>query len=172
MIKLIEILNQIKTDNDYLQLNNFIDQNLYETYTILGELLDPNNSYDYQEKSKGFWTYIDINNNLFFVRLIFQPTTDPYFELKTGWIDNGKPRYDLPNNSTSQDWDKRSNTVAKIYKDEIIPFFNNQTLNDTLIIKPLDIKRYQFSIRLINKFKIHNTEIIENKPKEIIIKKL
>lgn len=171
MIKLTDILKE----TDYQSLTSEVDQNLFETYTIMGELLNPDNAYLYKEKLKGLWEYTDIVGNLYFVRITFQPSTTPYFELKTGYFnETGKPQYDpsVPENSTAKDWDKRSDTVAKIYRDEVIPYFLNQSLSNTLIIKPLEIKRYQFSVRLVNKFTPTDKIDIEyNKPQSISLVK-
>ena len=175
MIKLIDILKQIKHDSDYKSLSHFGDQNLFESYTILGELLDPDNAYPYEQSIKGLWQYVDSSNNNYFVRITYQPTKNPYYELKTGYFNSdGKPQYDpsVPESSTVKDWDKRSNTMAKIYRDEVIPYFLDQTLTNTLIIKPLEIKRYQFSVRMVDKFTpLDALQITYNKPQSIIITK-
>lgn len=174
MIKLIQILKEISSSLEYQHLPNDIDKNLYETYVILGELLNPNNSYPYEEKIKGLWEYNDVVGNTYFVRLIYQPTSPSHFELKTGYYNEyNKPQYNpsVPNNSTGKDWDKRSDTVAKIYRDEIIPMFLEQAICNTLIIKPLEIKRYQFSVRLVNKFTPDNIQIKYNKPQSIVLTK-
>lgn len=142
-----------------------------EDAILLGELLNPDKSYPYTG-SKGWYKYNDMNDNTFFVRLTYQPTKTPYFELKTGWYDeNGKANYDpsVPENSSALDWDKRSDTVAKIYRDEILPFFDKQKLCDRIIFKPISVSRYQFSKRLINKFTSDKYNIEEKYPKEIII---
>lgn len=167
MIQLTSLLQ----DLEYQNFTNLADKNLYETYTILGELLNPDSAYPYKQNIKGLWEYQDIMENTYFVRIVYQPTNHPYFELKTGYYDeHHKPKYDpvVPPNSTSQDWDKRSDTVAKIYRDEVIPLFLEQDLCNTLEIKPLEIKRYQFSVRLVNKFTPTDKISIEyNKPKFI-----
>ena len=174
MIKLSQILKEISLSSEYQNLN-MSDRNLYETYIMLGELLNPDNSYPYEEKIKGLWEYSDIAKNTYFVRLTYQPTTHPYFELKTGYYnEHGKPQYDpsVPDNSTGKDWDKRSDTVAKIYRDEIIPMFLKQNTSNILIIKPLEIKRYQFSVRLVDKFTPNNIQIKYNKPQSIVLTKM
>ena len=177
MIKLTDIFKQIHQDPDYQSLKSESnDQNLFETYTMLGELLNPDNAYPYQQQTKDLWIYNDIEENTYFVRITFQPTNQPYFELKTGYFDkNNKPQYDpaVPENSTGKDWDKRSDTVAKIYRDEVIPYFLNQQLSDILTIKPLEIKRYQFSMRLVDKFTpTDKIDIKYNKPQSInLVKK-
>lgn len=143
----------------------------------LGELLNPNDAYDYCG-SKGFYRYKDLNDVEFFVRLTYQPTNDPYFELKTGWInDEGKPIYEpsippVSPKSSSKDWNTRSNTLAKIFKDELISFFIKQKLTDIIKIKPISKSRMKFSERMVNKFVDNNKFKIIILDKEIhIIKK-
>ena len=155
------------------------EQFLFENYILLGELLNPENSYEYSESIlRGMWEYFDVNNNLFFVRIVYQPTRIPHFELKFGWFENNDykfPKYDpsVPENSSVFDWDKRSNTVAKIFRDEVIPFFKKQNLTNELKICPLEIKRYLFAIRLVKKYiDLDEFDITENKPKEIKLTKL
>jgi hypothetical protein len=133
------------------------DELILESEIILSELLDPEDSYEY-EGSKGLYYYRDANNVRFFVRLIYQPLSDPHFELKTGWVNKqGKPQYEpstppISPDSSAIDLDKRSNTLAKIYRDELLPFFKQQDLSDKIIIKPISPSRSRFSRMLINKF--------------------
>jgi hypothetical protein len=133
------------------------DELILENEIILSELLDPEDSYEY-EGSKGLYYYRDINNVTFFVRLTYQPLSDPYFELKTGWMDKqGKPQYEpstppISPDSSAIDLDKRSNTVAKIYRDEIVPFFKQQNLANKVVVKPISPSRSRFSRMLLNKF--------------------
>jgi hypothetical protein len=133
------------------------DELILENEIIISELLDPEDSYEYEGR-KGLYYYKDINNVIFFVRLTYQPLSDPYFELKTGWLDKqGKPQYEpstppISPDSSAIDLDKRSNTVAKIYRDEIVPFFKKQDLADRMVIKPISHSRSRFSRMLINKF--------------------
>jgi len=133
------------------------DELILENEIILSELLDPEDSYEY-EGSKGLYYYKDSNNVKFFVRLVYQPLSDPYFELKTGWINKqGKPQYEpstppISPDSSAIDLDKRSNTLAKIYRDEILPFFKQQDLSDKMAIKPISPSRSRFSRMLISKF--------------------
>lgn len=134
------------------------DQLLLENEVILGELLDPEDYYPYIG-SKGFYTYRDNNGDEFFIRLIYQPIGSyPFFELKTGWIDGkGKTQYEphIPPyspKSSAIHLQKRSNTVARIFRDKIIPFFKEQTLSDTFVIRPISASRARFSKIMINKF--------------------
>lgn len=133
------------------------DELILENEIIISELLDPESSYEYEGR-KGLYYYEDVNNVTFFVKLTYQPLSDPYFELKTGWIDKqGRPQYEpstppISPNSSAIDLDKRSNTVAKIYRDEILPFFKKQELANKIIIKPISASRSRFSRMLISKF--------------------
>jgi hypothetical protein len=160
MIKLFDLLTE-----DW-ELNESI---------IMGELLNPDESFSY-EGDKGLYFYKDSSDNEYFVRLAYQVTESPYFEFKTGWFegnDRSKPRYDpaLPPNVTALDNNKRGNTVAKIYRDELIPRFEQNDLSNKLVIKPISSSRYQFSIRLVKKFTPSNMEVIEDYPNSITIKK-
>jgi hypothetical protein len=176
-MKLINIFNNIINDIDYNKLDNELDKNIFESYYLIGELLNPNNSYKYKEHEtlKHFWYFIDNHSGEFFVRLLYQPTLNPYFEIKMGWLDVNNKEDIYKRSSKREIDDKRSDTIAKIYKDEILKTFlklSTQLNCNELLIKPLDIKRYQFSIRLVNKFT--PTDVFEidesNKPKEIKIK--
>jgi len=151
---------------------NVLEYNLFETYITLAELLNPNDAYAYVKIRDGWFRYQDMMDIYYDVRIAYQPVDDPYFELKTWWYDeNKKAIYDkLPSNSSSRDWDKRSNTIAKIYRDEIIPFFKeNVGYCDKLVIKPVDKQRYYFSKKMIEKFTPEEFKVIENYPVEIII---
>jgi len=152
------------------------DEMIITNEIMLGELLNPDNSYPYEKVSKGFFTYNDLNGVKFFVRAAYTPEPLNYFEFKTGWFDeNGKATYEpsippVSPNSSAIDWDKRSDTVAKIYRDEILPFFKQQTLTNFMVIKPISSSRMKFAERLVKKFTPDEFKI-EFKDKEIQIKK-
>jgi hypothetical protein len=152
--------------NEYCLEDEFIMTN----EILLGELLNPDNAYPYIQIGKGIWSYKDMSDVEFIVRLAYQPVEEPYFEFKTGWLDeNNKIKYEpsipsVSKNSTALDWDRRTDTVAKIYRDEIIPFFKQQTLTNTIAIKPISISRMKFAERLVKKFTPSELEIkIEDK---------
>lgn len=157
-----EEINKIQQNSDYKLLNKK-DQNLFESYWLLGELLNPNNSYLYETEMKGYWVFEDEYGYEFFIRMVYQPVKEGYWEIKMGWVDLPKQERYLKQPAREID-EKRSDTIAKIYRDEIIPFFLEQNFNNKLIINPIDIKRYQFSIRLVKKFTPNNIKIIETKP--------
>lgn len=175
VINLKDIIKNLDLDEEYKKLTSLADTNLYETCVVLGELLNPDHAFEYTRK-KDWCFYDDTMGNKHFVRMAYMPTKEPFFELKSGWFDeNGKAMYDPPHppNSTAKDWDKRSDTLAKVFRDEFIPFFLEQDLTDTMKLLPLDISRYQVAIRMVNKFTPKDKiEIIENKPTEIVLKKI
>jgi hypothetical protein len=166
-----ELQNHFKT-HPY----SFEDEMVIINEVMLGELLNPNHAYPYIEEGNGMWSYKDMNDVKFLVRLTYQPTSNPYLEFKTGWTNpEGKIQYEpsippVSPNSSAIDWDKRSDTVAKIYRDEILPFFKQQTLTDVMVIKPISSSRMKFAERLVKKFTPEDFTT-EFKDKEIIINK-
>ena len=148
------------------------EQFLVEEAVLIAEILNPNESFKY-DGERGTYYYYDSTKNMFFIRLAYQPTKTPHFELKTGWFEDNnpkKPRYEpsLPNNVSIKDTNIRGNTLAKIYRDEIIPFFNSQNLTDLIIVKPMSISRYKFSVRMIQKFTPKKMTVNEN-PKSMTV---
>ena len=173
-MKLSTIFENIHNSDDYKSLPDFFpDQSVFETYALLGELLNPINAYDYVETKPRVWEFTDSLGFEYFVRFMFTPIgfEGGYYEIKMGWSDlDGQEKY-LQQKARFWD-DRRSDTIAKIYRDEIVPYFikNDGVLSDKLVISPIDIKRYQFSIRLVNKFSPSNFVIDESqKPKVITI---
>ncbi len=165
-----EALKDLKESGQYDAVG-LADRNLFDTYILISELLNPENSYDYNKKADDWFYYLDSNNNRYEVRITYDPLEIPVFKMKTYWLLNGVPQYkNNPNNSSVYDWDKRSNTIAKIYRDELVPFLQNQNLTKILIIEPIDSQRYYFSKRLLQKFSPKTWEIIEDFPKTITVK--
>lgn len=152
-----------------------MDRFILENEIIIGELLNPDNALPYKG-DKGWFYYTDPQGVEFFVRAFYNPIRD-YIELKTGWLDeNGNPTYEpsIPygnEKSHTKDIHSRSDTVAKIYRDEILPFFDSQNLSNTLIIDPISPSRSKFSERLANKFTPQGKYDIEKDGLKIIIRK-
>lgn len=176
MIKLIdlldEIVQEIKNKGQY-DVKNDWDHSLLITEIFLAELLDPENSYEYKERG-GLYYFRDVDGIMFGAIMVAYPGKTPFYEFKTFWVDpeTKKRIYQyLPSNSSSIHWAKRSDTVAKIFRDEIIPKFSKQEYAKLLVINPVDSKRYQFSIRMVKKFIPKEWEIKEKFPKQIIITK-
>jgi hypothetical protein len=129
---------------------------LEEEDKLMAEVVNPDGDYfPYKELNpKGLFVYKDSKDNLYFARIFYQSTSTPYFEFKAGWFEDNdisKPKYDpqLPPNVVGIDNLKRRNTIAKIYRDEIIPYFKEKSpLSHTLVIYPISDLRYTFSKRL------------------------
>jgi len=143
---------------------------------LMVEVVNPDGErFEYEESNiKGLYTYKDSLDNLYFARITYSPSSPPRFEFKVGWFEDNdisKPKYDpqLPPNTTSMDDLKRRNTVAKIYRDEILPYLkDNQKLAKQLDINPISQSRYIFSQRLIQ----HHTPSeynIDLKDRKIVI---
>jgi Fe-Mn family superoxide dismutase len=140
---------------------------LEEEDQLMAEVVNPDGErFEYEESNiKGLYTYKDSRDNLYFARIFYQKTNNPYFEFKTGWFEDNdlsKPKYEpqLPPNTTGMDNLKRRNTVAKIYRDEIIPYFKEKsTLSNTLFINPISDLRYTFSKRLVQNYTPENLDI-------------
>ena len=153
-----DLLETIINDPEYPKDKSWEIQDLFETYAIVSELLDANDAYDYKKTSKTTWSYNDILGNTFYVKLTYIPklnkAQEDYIELKTFWLDEaGKPQYsDTTTNSTNKDLQTRSDTLAKIYRDEIIPFFIEQNITNRLRIVPVDKIRYRLSKMLVGKY--------------------
>lgn len=151
------IIDRLTEELDISEQLSSTDMMTLTSEYLLSELLDPEKSYPYTG-SRGYYTYEDLKGVTFFVRLVFQPLRSPFFELKTGWLDESdRPVYEpsvppVSPNSTSLDWDKRSNTLAKIYRDEILPEFLSQNVSNILKLKPISKSRSLFARRLITKY--------------------
>lgn len=143
---------------DHMKYNRIHESILLEEEDkLMAEVVNPDGEhFQYQESNtKGLFTYKDSQDNLYFARIFYQPTSNPHFEFKVGWFkdnDLSKPQYDpqLPPSAIGADNLKRRNTIAKIYRDEIIPYFKkNLSLSNTLTINPISDLRYTFSKRLV-----------------------
>ena len=167
----------IKEEIDKVLNNHILSEKQKWTVSnaiLMAELLDPNGDAFEYTVSNGIYTYMDSKDNLFFVRLSYEATEDPFFVLKTGWFKNNdilKPMYEpsLPDDVSIYDGNIRTNTIAKIYQDEVLPLFDKQSLSDKMVIEPLSISRYQFAIRMVKKLTPSIYDIIEQPFDKILI---
>lgn len=176
MTKLTSLLNQIKLESQYPKAESWEKQDLYETYAILSEFLDAENAFDYLKVGKTTWEYEDSLKNSFYVKLTFVPkfsnSEEPYLELKSYWInDRGKPMYsDFNGKSSSIDLQKKSDTTAKIFRDEVLPFFDHQNIAKQLRIIPVDPIRYRLSKIMVKKYLSSNYDV-DFEAKYILVRK-
>jgi hypothetical protein len=172
---LTQVIKEICENEVYKQLDNWYDQDTFQSYYLMSEFFNTSNVYDYKMSHKYNFIFSDRSDIKYFVRVVYNSDDKIYgdhLEIKMGWYDsNGKSQYEEKNKHSIDEY--RGNTIAKIYRDEILPFFKTQPLCDILIFKSLhhDIKRYLFSLRMIQKFKEPWFDIIENKPIDIILKR-
>ena len=169
------ILKEMCNNDDYKKLTKWEDINQFESYYLIGELLNPSHSYDYTKIGNSTFTFKDRNDIEYLLKLVYYSKNEEYvLEFKLGWLDdNGKIHYKKNHNLENID-SFRSDTIAKVWRDEILPLFKKQKLTNILVFNPLnnDIKRYLFSLKMVQKFKKKWFDIIENKPKQIrLIKK-
>lgn len=176
-MKMIEILKELMEElrqKGQIPTNQtLIEENLLVTDLLLSELFDPVNAYEYLEYS-GIYYYTDSGGIRFCVRLAYTPVKEPYWELKSWWVDpkTKKAVYSyLPDDTTSVDLIRRSDTTAAIFKEKLVPFFQKQTYSNVMKIFPMDSRRFNYSLRLVKKFAPKEWEIIENFPKSIVVKK-
>jgi hypothetical protein len=150
---------------------------LEEEDRLMAEVVNPDGEgFEYEESNiKGLYTYKDSRDNLYFSRVFYQNTSNPYFEFKAGWFEDNdisKPKYEpqLPPNTTGMDNLKRRNTVAKIYRDKIIPYFiEKSSLSNQLIINPISDLRYTFLKRLVQNYTPKTFEVqYDDKDKKFI----
>jgi len=134
---------------------------------LMAEVVNPDGErFEYKESNiSGLYIYKDSRNNLYFARILYQNISNPHFEFKVGWFEDNdisKPKYEpqLPPKAISIDNLKRRNTISKIYRDEIIPYFKEKThLSNKLTINPISDLRYTFSKRLVQNYTPENFDI-------------
>lgn len=171
--KVHKIINELKQKGQVEPIHDF-DGSWLWTNLMLVELLNPSNAYEYVNQKNEIWYFTDATDIKFYAIMVAYPgKIEPFYEFKTWWIDpdtNQRVYTKLPD-TTTRDLDRRSDTVAKIFRDEIIPKFKNQTYAEILVFNPADSPRYHFSLRMIKKFIPKDWEIEENYPKRITIRK-
>ena len=153
------------------------EQMLFEAYAVQAEWAISGSreenfkSYDYIKKDSNLWVFNDICKNTLFVYTFLN---NDCLEIRQGWMFDDYKIYDPPfsKNKTYKDWQERINTFVAIYKNEIITIIlNNSEIKCGKLISN-SIVDYQLHIRVAkNLTPLDKFEIIENKPKEVILKK-
>ena len=147
---------------------------------VLSELLTTENYYPYEKKGRYSWFYNDFANVRFYVKLLADNNEFSIFSLKSGYYNElGNSTVDpaVPEKSKAKDepelWDKISNTVAKIFKDEILPMFLSSKNIKTIYVDPVSLARYNLSFRMFKKFiPLDKIEIKEVKSTRIYLNKI
>ncbi len=168
-----ELIEEYNQKGQYHPIDSLDEANI-TTALLLGELLNPENAYQYFY-DRGCYRFKD-DDGIIFTAIMTSSLgkTENFCEFKTFWYEPNSriPIYNkLPQNSSGIVGSKRSDTVAKIFRDEIIPKFKQQDFAQLLVFNPVSHQRYLFSMRLIKKFIPKDWEIEEQYPKRIIIRK-
>ena len=176
-MKLNQILNELIEEcakKGQYHPKDFLDEANISSALLLGELLNPDEAYPYIYHL-GMYKFKDDDGYIFGAIMTSSTSKiEPFCEFKTFWFDpkTSRPVYSvLPQNTSGIVGSKRSDTVAKIFRDEIIPKFKQQDFAQILVFNPINHQRYLFSMRMIKKFIPKEWEIEENYPKRIIIRK-
>jgi hypothetical protein len=112
-----ESLNQLLDSATY-KLASLKDQILFETYVLIGENVDLQNTYMYSNLGKSIWTFEDREGFKHTLKLNYNPgVANKELTVKIFWEKDGKPSYDKPPATDS----KVFNTHLKILIDEILP---------------------------------------------------
>ncbi len=162
-IKLTNSLEFSKT-KEFNELN-LLDQILYESYLVIAENINLNNSYDYSMVgTKGSWfTFTDKNSIRHDIKLNYNPLKVPTLTVKFYWVDeDNKPMYSKPPHTD----EKVFNTHLKVFVDELLPKFDqiNKQLNvNELKLDPNEKIRYRlYRIALNQVLDTNKYELIED----------
>lgn len=154
MIKLTELLSQIIQECVNRNLNEK-DSTIFEECHLFLELADPNASYKYKEISLNVWEFQDRYSNVLGVE--FNPGNkyvDAYYKMKDL---NGREVkvFDYESNKDALDPlsfqggsdERRSDTICKILRDEVIPKYLINKNPQLIKLHPLNDYRYKIFMK-------------------------
>ena len=138
-------------------------------------MFDTSNTYDYeieQENSENIICSFISDGIKFYVELIFRNKVISelsHYEFQTSWLgDHGIEFEDPPKSSESN---KRSNTVALIFRDEIVPYFMSQSNTNRRVVEPTNSVRKRYFKMLVNNFVGSNVKVFDDHNEIVLIKK-
>lgn len=148
-MKLIKILSRIIEEGSKKHLSDLDYIDFAESELFL-ELANPDMALPYKEEEPNIWTFNDLYGNKLGVLLTPRGFVKSFFSVKDK---SGKPQrsFDLQrdeevldkNSYTKGEDERRSNTIAKIILDEIIP---RQLSNKPSMIQLQMINEYRYKI--------------------------
>lgn len=154
-------LGDLLKDAFYLN-SNAKDQVLLESYTLIGENINIDNSYGYKKEGKTIWSFIDKEDFKHVIKINYNPgVKSKELTIKFFWDDNGKPNYSKPPATD----DRVFNTHLKIFMHEVLPqlpelFKYAET--DKLTLDATDATRYRlYSIALSSLLNLNKYELIK-----------
>lgn len=116
-MNIIKLLEKIRDSEEYLNMNE-IDQMIFETYSLIAEMVDLNHVYEYTG-SKSWYHFIARHDVEHHIKMNYSPLDIPEVDIKFFWMDNGKASYSIPRHND----EKVYNTHMKILVDELLPYF-------------------------------------------------
>jgi len=156
-IYLKELLKEVFYAN-----SNVVNQILLETYTLIGENINVNNSYDYAKEGSTIWSFTDKEGYKHITKVNYNPgVKDKELTVKFFWYDGDKPSYDKPPATD----EKVFNTHLKVFIQEILPqlpglFKHIKT--DKLTLDATDTTRYRlYSIALSSLLDLSKYDLIK-----------
>jgi len=155
MIKLSKILSEVMIKTSQQNLNEY-ESILFADVLLFQELANPNHSYDYQEIEPNLWEFQDRYLNTIQVEYFSEVkyvNTQFVVEDKDGIqfisfdVDKDKDRI-APFTFHHNKDERRSDTIAKIILDEIVPKYLINKPSQILKIAPIDIYKYNIFYKI------------------------
>jgi hypothetical protein len=136
-------LSNLQSESSFT-LSNILEKILLESYTLIGENIDIDNTYDYKKEGSSIWSFIDKNNIKHYTKVNYNPgVKDKQITIKFFWVEeDNKPRYDKPPYTD----EKVFNTHLKIFITEILPLMKSYEDHfgiDYITLDPTDEIRYR-----------------------------
>lgn len=174
MIKLMDLLSQIIQESKQKQLNE-VEVVLFEETELFCELGDPNNSYKYKEVAHDIWEFEDRFGNILGVQINANKYVDSFFKVKNlsgkelRVFDVTKIEGNIdPNTYHNGTDERRSDTICKILRDEIIPKYLINKKPQLIKLHPLNDYRHKIFKKCANICKEKYPEIeVKEMGKEI-----
>lgn len=166
-MRIQELNNTI--DSEEYSLADMLAKVLMETYSLISDNIDLENSYEYVSHGASIWTFKDKNNIVHIEKLNYNPgVKDKAITVKFFWEDNGKPSYDKPPYTD----EKVFNTHVKIFVNEVVPKIKNlmEHFNiDKITIDPTDKLRYRLYRISLSKFLKHSEYTVEEDKDKLLL---
>lgn len=162
-------LNNLHSNSNF-NLSSILEKILLESYTLIGENIDLDNVYDYQNQGTSIWFFVDNHDIQHYTKVNYNPgIEDKQITVKFFWIGkDNKPKYDKPPYTD----EKVFNTHLKIFVNEILPLlksYENHFGIDYITLDPTDKIRYRlYRIALNSIIDKSKYSIEENDKKNLI----
>jgi len=155
VIKLSKILSEVMIKTSKQNLNEY-ESILFADVLLFQELANPNHSYNYKEVEPNIWEFQDkyLNNiqveyfpEVKYINTQFVVEDKDGVEFISFDINRDKDRI-APFTFHHNKDERRSDTIAKIILDEIVPKYLINKTSQILKIAPIDNYRYQIFLKI------------------------